>query len=283
MLHTGRICPSRAEYKGMGAADIFFLIIVFVAGLCFGSFLNVLVYRLPLDLSIVTPPSSCPSCQTRLGLVELIPLAGYLILRGRCRHCAAKISPRYPLVELVTGFIFTFTFYRFFPGMEAFFYQVFLFILLAAALIDYEHRIIPNNLIAAGFFIGVLLYLPTLLSMRLNIPAALILMTSPASALAGFLLGGLVMLIIFLVSRGGMGAGDIKMMAMIGFYVGLRGAVLVMLLAFFCGALVGLTGMAFGRLTRKDALPFAPYLALAALVQVFWGEQILNWYLNLFF
>lgn len=258
-----------------------FIAITFLIGLCFGSFLNVIVYRLPEKKSIVSPPSECPSCETRLGIVELIPVLGYLILLGRCRHCKTKISIRYPLVELVVGFIFAFSFYYFGFTVNAFFYLVLIYLLLAIALIDLKHRIVPNTLVATGLIAGIIFYIPSLINLMVELPVWLVVERDLLDAGAGFLLGGLIMLIILLVSRGGMGAGDMKLMAMIGLFVGLRGAAVVMLLGFFMGALVGVTFMALGILTRKDALPFAPYLSLAAIIQVLWGESIWYWYINL--
>ncbi len=259
----------------------FIVIIVFLVGLSFGSFLNVVVYRLPKKSSLLAPPSSCPACENRLGFVELIPLLGYLILRGRCKHCAMKISLRYPLVELATGLLFVLIYSHFGLTIDTLFYLTLLFLLLAIALIDLEHRIVPNTIVAVGLGLGFIFYIPVLADLWLNLPAWMVVNRDVIDAGGGFLLGGTIMLIIFLVSRGGMGAGDIKLMALIGLYVGLRGAALVMLLGFFLGAVVGVTFMALGKLTRKDALPFAPYLSLAALIEVLWGEQIWDWYLNL--
>ncbi len=259
----------------------YIILFSFLVGICFGSFLNVLVYRLPAGNSIVFPPSSCPSCETRLGLLELIPLVGFLILRGRCRHCKNEISLRYPLVELAVGTIFAFSFYHFGFIIDAFFYLVLIYLLLAIALIDLKHRIVPNKLVATGLIAGFIFYLPVAGALVLKLPPWLIIERSLLDALGGFLVGGAIMLIIILVSRGGMGAGDMKLMAMIGLFVGLRGTAVVMLLGFFLGAIVGVTFMALGKLTRKDALPFAPYLSMAAVIQVLWGESIWNWYMNL--
>lgn len=265
----------------MAAGNYLMFFILFAFGLCFGSFLNVIVYRLPQKLSIVKPPSSCPVCKTRLGFIDLIPLFGYLFLKGKCRYCSAAISIRYPLVELFTGLLFVAVFYRFGFSGTSFFYLALLYILLAVTLIDLEHRIVPNALVAAGLIIGFLFYLPALLSLITTVPAWLLINRQPLDALLGFIVGGGLLLIIILVSRGGMGAGDMKLMAMIGLFVGLRGVAVVLLAAFIFGALVGVAMIIFGRATRKSALPFAPYLALATVVEVFWGEAIWNWYINL--
>lgn len=259
----------------------YFILFSFLVGLCFGSFLNVLIYRLPAMKSVVFPSSSCPSCETKLGLVELIPVFGYLILRGRCRHCKNEISLRYPLVELAVGVLFAFSFYYFGYTVNAFFYLVLLYLLLAIALIDLKHRIVPNKLVFAGLIAGLIFYLPALGNLLIDLPSWLIVERDLLDAAGGFLVGGAIMLVIILVSRGGMGAGDMKLMAMIGLFVGLRGTAVVMLLGFFLGAVVGVSLMVLGILTRKDAIPFAPYLSLAAIIQVLWGESIWNWYINL--
>lgn len=260
-----------------------YLFVLFLIGLCFGSFLNVIIYRLPQKKSLIKPPSSCPSCQKKLGCMELVPLVGYLIIRGRCIKCGMRISPRYPLVELFTGILFITVFQRFSFTSDALFYLMLLFLLLAIALIDLEHRIVPNVLVAAGLLAGSVFYIPILIDYwTAGLPAWLLISQNVLDSIYGMLLGGGVLLLIFLVSRGGMGAGDIKLMAMIGFYVGLRSTAVVMLLGFFIGALVGVLFMIIGRLTRKDALPFAPFLSAATLIEVFWGEQIWNWYINIF-
>ncbi len=260
---------------------IFIAVIFFLGGLCFGSFLNVIVYRLPNNLSIVRPPSRCPSCNRRLSFLDLLPLLGYLLIRGRCRSCGVKISPGYPLVELATGLLFLILFLHYRISVDLFFYLTLLFLLLAVAFIDLKHRIVPNRLVAAGLITGIIFYLPKLASYWLNLPQWFLVRQEPLDALFGFLLGGGIMLAIFLVSRGGMGAGDIKLMAMIGLFVGLRGTAVVLFVGFILGALVGIAFIITGRLTRKDALPFAPFLSLGALVEVLWGEQIWYWYINL--
>ncbi|MGM0688858.1 MAG: prepilin peptidase [Bacillota bacterium] len=265
----------------MDSVNPFFLVIAFLFGLCFGSFLNVIVYRLPKKVSLLQPPSSCPACKNALGIVELIPLLGYFILRGRCRHCGIRISPRYPIIEIATGALFMLVLINFGLTINTFFYLVLLFLLFAVTLIDLEHRIVPNTLVAAGLLAGFLFYIPAIAAIWFDLPAWLIVERTVVDAASGFLLGGSIMLLIFLFSRGGMGAGDLKLMAMIGLYVGLRGSAVILLVSFFLGALVGLASIMLRKLTRKDALPFAPYLSIATLIQVIWGEEIWSWYINL--
>ncbi len=265
----------------MSMEQYFTYLIVFLFGLSIGSFLNVLVYRLPRSLSLVKPPSSCPSCGRRLGPMELIPLLGYLALKGRCLKCRAAISPRYPLVELAAALLFTAVYSSFGFTLEGFGYLILLVLLQAISLIDLDHRLIPNTLVGAGLIAGLILQLPAILALWFHIPAWLIPVRPITDALAGLALGGGLLLVIILVSRGGMGAGDMKLMLLIGFYVGLRGTAVVMMLGFTLGALTGLLLIILRRLTRKDALPFGPFLSLAALIEIFWGPLLWNWYINL--
>jgi leader peptidase (prepilin peptidase) / N-methyltransferase len=264
-------------------AKIILALIAFVFGLCFGSFLNVIVYRLPRKQSIAQPPSFCPECKTRLKIADLVPILSFILLKGRCRYCGAGIAVRYPLVELAAGLLFAALFYRFGLTIDTFFYLSLLYILMAITLIDFEHRIVPNTLVACGIVMAVLFFLPPLIAYLTDLPDLFLISIAPLDALAGAAAGGGVMLLIILVSRGGMGAGDMKLMLMIGLFVGLRGVAVVLMLSFIFGALVGIALMILGRATRKDALPFAPYLSLATFVNVFWGETIWNWYMNLMF
>jgi leader peptidase (prepilin peptidase) / N-methyltransferase len=265
----------------MSTEQYFGCVMIFLLGLSIGSFLNVLVYRLPRRLSLVKPPSSCPSCGHRLGALELIPLLGYLALKGRCLKCGVSISPRYPLVELATALIFAAVYSAFGLTLAGLGYMLLLALLLAVSLIDLEHRLIPNTLVAAGLIAGAILQLPALFSLWFDLPARLIPARPLTDALAGLALGGGLLLIIILASRGGMGAGDMKLMALIGFFVGLRGTAVVMMLGFTLGAVTGLLLILARRLNRKDAVPFGPFLSLAALIEIFYGPMLWDWYINL--
>ncbi len=260
---------------------IFLTALIFIVGICFGSFLNVIVYRLPNRISLTRPPSSCPRCEKIINPADLIPVVGYFLLKGRCRHCNIKIGLRYPLVEFLTGVLFVIIYSYYGLTLEFFIYVTLLFLLFAIAQVDLKHRLVPNTLVAAGLIAGFLYYFPGILALFLPVPAALISERAFWDGFAGMLFGGGIMLVIFLVSRGGMGAGDIKLMVLIGLYIGLRGAAVVLLLGFIFGALTGIAFMATGKLTRKDALPFAPFLSLAAFLQVLWGDHIWLWYMDL--
>jgi leader peptidase (prepilin peptidase)/N-methyltransferase len=254
---------ARKEWQGMAES-----VLVFILGLLVGSFLNVCICRLPRGESIVFAPSRCPACGRCLSAVELVPLFSWLVQRGRCRGCGATVSWRYPLVELLTGFAFLLLFCQL--GLTAAFAvsAAFFACLIVIAFIDLEHQLIPNRLVAVLSGIAVVrqVFWP-------EMPLA--------SAVWGALAGSLLLLALALVTKGGMGGGDVKLMLPLGFYSGLQGTLLLLLLAFVAGGLVGGLLMLLKVKGRKDAIPFGPFLALAALVAAKAGRQILDWYLAL--
>ncbi len=262
--------------------DSYLYLFVFILGLCFGSFLNVIIYRIPLKKSIVKPPSSCPACGNKLGIIELLPVVGYFIIKRRCRNCQTKISIQYPLVEISTGISFLLVYSYFSLTTETLFFFSLLYLLLGISLVDFKYRIIPNQLVITGIIIAFIFHLPSFASFWLAVPDSFLLSITLLDSLYGFILGSIVFILIILISKGGMGGGDLKLMAMIGLFVGLRGTATAMLLGFVAGAVVGVYFMIRGKLTRKDALPFAPFLALGTVIEVFFGDQLWNWYINLF-
>lgn len=243
----------------------------FVLGLVAGSFINVVIYRFPRGISLVKTRSRCPSCEVCLVPAELIPLLSYLLCRGRCRHCGAGISPRYFLVELMTGLLFVAVPRYIGIHPEALGLLFFLCLLLAISFIDIDFRRIPNVLLGIGLAAGII--------SKLLDPAGRAL-SSWIEAGWGMLLGGGVMLLIYIGARGAIGAGDLKLMIMVGFFVGKYGVLAAMMMGFIMGGVYGLLMILLRRLSRKDMIPFGPFLSLAAAIQVFFGEQILHW-LNL--
>lgn len=239
----------------------------FIVGLVAGSFLNVIIHRLPRGESVVRPPSHCPACGRRLRPAELVPVLSFLVQRGRCRGCGGRIPWRYPAVELLTGGLFAAVAARH-PEVGRFAYYGWLAALLvAAAFIDLEHGIIPNRLLGAGLAGGV----PLLAWAR---PLGFL------DAAAGFAAAGGAMLVVALVSRGGMGGGDVKLAAVIGFFLGPGPALLALLLSFTAGGLAALALLALRRKGRKDEMAFGPYLAGGAMVAVLWGRPLVDWYLS---
>lgn len=224
-------------------------LLITLVGLCVGSFANVCIYRLPRHESVVTPRSHCVACGHSLAPYDLIPVVSYFALRGRCRYCGARISPRYPLVELLTGLLFLAA-YRLL-GLTWDLAAAWLTIVVAviAFATDIEHRIIPNALTFPAVAAGLLL---SLAAGRF------------IGALLGTLICGGAFMLIGLLGAGKLGGGDVKLAAAIGAMLGLRAGVTALLLGVIAGALIGLTLIALGRATLKSYIPFAPPLTAAA-------------------
>lgn len=247
-------------------------VMVCVVGCCIGSFLNVVIYRLPRKDSLVLPPSHCPRCGKSIAFYDNIPILSYLILLGKCRHCRAPISARYPLVEIMAGLFALVLFRRY--GFEPQFFIEFVFVvmLLAIAFIDLDTFLIPDALSLPGLVLGVL---ASFLSIRLNWMESLL----------GVLIGGGFLYLIavgyqVLRHQDGLGGGDIKLLGMIGAFLGVPGVVLTVVLASLVGMAVGLVVMRRSGEGMKTMIPFGPFLSLGALVYTFWGEGFIRWYLG---
>jgi leader peptidase (prepilin peptidase)/N-methyltransferase len=238
-------------------------------GLCIGSFLNVVIYRLPIGQSIVTPPSRCRKCGYQLRWYDNIPVLSWLFLRGRCRKCGVGVSIQYPIVELVTGAIFVLVIWMTPPGPLLATRLILVCVLIALFGIDLEHQILPNVITLPGIAVGVLL--------------SLIAPPGWRDALIGALLGGGVLYAVagayYLWRREeGMGMGDVKMLAMIGAFLGWKAVLVTLVLSSFAGAIIGLVLMAAQRGTMKLALPFGTFLAIGGIVAMFAGEPLVAWY-----
>ncbi len=247
-----------------------------ILGLCVGSFLNVCIYRIPNKLSIRTPPSHCPDCKARLTALDMVPVASWLFLGGKCRHCGKPISPRYMIVELLTGVLFLLCWWRL-PGLGSLIPALALVsVLIAACFIDAEHTIIPNGLVLFGSVCGALAVLITSLAGNPN--------PRWQDALLGALAGGGPLFLIDVVSRlilrkDGMGGGDVKLMAMVGLFLGWQHTLLALVLAVVAGGLAGAVLLVTKVLKHGDYFPFGPFLAAGSLTALLFGQQILQGYL----
>ena len=241
---------------------VMFYAFAFAWGAVVGSFLNVLIYRLPREISVVkTPPSSCPACSTPIRWFDNIPLISWVFLRGRCRHCKESISIRYPLVELTAGLLAVTAVARWGLSVTGLEVLIFSWVSLALGLIDLDHQILPNVLTYPSIVFGLLFSWLGGYTWWLD-------------ALVGALVGALlptVVIIVYKLWRGieGMGWGDVKYLAAIGAVVGLRGVVGILVVASILGALVGLALIASGRGSGKTALPFGTFLALAVILWLY--------------
>ncbi|MTI81178.1 MAG: prepilin peptidase [Firmicutes bacterium] len=243
-------------------------IIVTLLGACMGSFLNVCICRIPYQESVVYKPSHCPQCEKKLGAMDLIPIFSYIFLKGRCRSCDEKISIQYPLVELLTAVLFLATYLHWGWQWQTVSMWSFVSILIAVTVIDIYHQIIPDKILLVGSLIG----LPFIILSSFN---------QFISGIIGFFVAGLILLVIAVVSKGGMGGGDIKLAAVIGLFLGWQNALLALFISFLAGGLIGIFLLVTKLKGRKDAVPFGPYLALGGLISAFYGNQLIKWYLNI--
>jgi len=260
-------------------------ILIIVFGLLVGSFLNVCIHRIPREQSIVSPPSACPGCGTKIKPWDNIPLISYFILlRGKCRSCAAPISLRYPLVEAANAALYYFTFVQFGFGWHLPLLMLFVSAMLVIIFIDIDFQIIPDVITLPGMPIGVLaaaFLLPDpFLTFHTSGGTAVFEIVGIVNSVIGLVVGFGLFYLIAVLSKGGMGGGDVKMMGMVGAFLGWKGVLLTTLLGSLTGAIVGVSLMALNKAGRKTKIPFGPYLALGALISLFFGTPILRWYLG---
>lgn len=245
------------------------LVLSAVLGLAIGSFLNVCIYRIPLQQSLMFPPSRCPKCRRQLSWFDNIPVISWLVLRGKCRNCGTGISVQYPIVELVTGLLFVTIVWMTPAGPQLAARLILVSILVVLFGIDLEHQILPNAITLPGIAVGLIFSLVAPPGWR--------------SAALGTLLGGGVLYAIamayYAVRREeGLGMGDVKMLAMIGAFLGWQAVLVTIVLSSFAGAVVGIGLMAFQRGTMKLALPFGTFLALGTLAAMLVGQPLVTWY-----
>jgi leader peptidase (prepilin peptidase)/N-methyltransferase len=243
-------------------------------GLVFGSFLTVVVHRVPAGESIVRPRSRCPSCGIRIRAADNIPVVSWVVLRGRCHSCGARIPVEYPLTELATAALFVGAALRFRDLWVALMMAPFLGLLFALSVIDIRHRIIPNRIVypCFGLFAGYLA-VSALSGAHVDLLRALI----------GCLAYGGALLVIALITPKGMGMGDVKLVALVGLVLGslaLRYVAVAAAAGVVLGGVGAIVALALGA-NRKTAIPFGPYLAMGAAVAAFWGPEIASWYLKL--
>ena len=252
-----------------------FLVVVAVFGLVIGSFLNVCIFRIPRNISIVFPSSRCPSCNHPIRAWDNIPVISYMILGGRCRHCGAKISLQYPFVEALNAFFYVAVFWRYGFGWDSGVYALFCSSLLVITFVDLEFQIIPDRITLPGIVIGIVAG-----SLLMPDPFMRTTLLGYKASVIGLLSGGGFFYLVAVLSRGGMGGGDIKMMAMVGALMGWKTVLLTTFLGSLSGSMVGIFLMIFRGRGRKAKIPFGPFLALGAVITLFFGEEILAWYLH---
>ncbi len=256
--------------------EAFLIFLFFLLGLEIGSFLNVCIDRLPREESIVKPPSHCEACGHRLAAKDLIPLFSYLWLRGRCRYCRASIPGKLFYVELVSGVIYAFLYWKYglTPELGAMIFYAALFTIIF--MVDLEKNVILNKVVYPAMAIAVIL---GVLGIQPELPQW------PVEGIANIAMGGGVGFLFFFVvamaSRGGMGWGDVKLAGLIGLATGFPMVLVTIVLGAVLGGIVGVVLMAVKKKGMKSLIPFGPFLSVATMVTLIWGGDMLNWYAGL--
>lgn len=250
-----------------------YAIIFFIFGSVIGSFLNVMADRMPGEQSIVTPPSRCSGCNRRLTVTDMIPIVSWLALKGRCRSCGVKIPGRVLWVEAVTGLAFAFLYLYF--GLTpvlwvGLFYAA---VTIVIFVIDLEHQLILNNILMPAMVVALLI---SLFSGQIELAPTFL------NAVIGAVAGLGIFLVVYIVSRGGMGEGDVKLGALAGLITGWPNIIVAVILSWIASGLVAIGLLAFRRKGRREAIAFGPFLALSMFITFLWGEPLIDWYLGLF-
>ncbi|ETT82463.1 prepilin peptidase [Viridibacillus sp. FSL R5-0477] len=249
---------------------IVYALFFFIFGLVFGSFFNVVGLRVPKGESIVSPPSHCTNCQRRLTTRDLVPVLSFLFLKGKCRKCETKIHWVYPLTEFVTAFLFTLAYLELGLNPELIIALLFISLLIIITVSDIAYMLIPNKILLV---FGVLL-----------VVGRFFIQSNPWwDSIVGAFGGFLILLLVAILSKGGIGGGDIKLFFIIGLVLGIYSTLLALFLASVIGLIVGVVLLNYRKQGRKTPIPFGPSIALASIITYFYGEQILEWYMNLLF
>ena len=261
----------------MWLSSLFFGLTYLIFGCCVGSFINACIENVPRERPVVGGRSACPSCGHRLGVRDLIPVFSWFVLKGRCPYCRHPIPARVPAVELVTGIAYLVCCVRLGPGTKAVLACLFISVLIAAAWIDWEWLYVPDGIPVAVLAIGLLYLIPwpgTSLLRRPFVPSFF-------SALAGAALIGACLWIISYLTDGGIGGGDIKLLAASAFYLGFQRCVLAVLSGYVLAAIFCVPALITGKLNRNCMVPMVPFFAVSLSLSLLWGYRILGWYLEL--
>lgn len=248
----------------------FNVLIVFLGGLIIGSFLNVCIFRIVEEESVVFPASHCKTCNTKLKAKDLIPIFSFLSLRGKCRYCKEEISVQYPLVELITAILFMIIYLKFGVSLEFFKFAIFTAILLVTGIIDYKTQYIYFEVILTGLIFGILfLMIAFFLEGNLELKNILLSAVIPSSFLASIIL-----------MTNGMGWGDVELVFIIGVFLELKLNLLSLFISVILAGLYAIYLLLFKKKDRKHSIAFAPYIAVSVFITMLFGSQILDWYFN---
>lgn len=250
--------------------DIVITILFFIYGIVFGSFYNVVGLRIPKGESIVKPPSHCTVCDRNLTIIDLVPVFSYLFLKGKCRGCGTKIHWVYPVMEFATGLLFAFSYSQLGWSIELIAALLFISMLVIITVSDIAYMLIPDKILL--FFL---------------VPLVVVRIFSPLNpwwdSIVGAVIGFGLLFLIALLSKGGMGGGDIKLFLVIGVVLGVTDTLLTLFLASVIGTVIGTFALKKANKGRKTPIPFGPSIAIAAILAYFFGNSLVDWYVNLFF
>jgi len=244
------------------------LIIVLLFGILIGSFLNVCIYRIPRKEDIVYTPSHCMSCGNKIKWYDLVPIFSWLALGGKCRYCKAKLSKQYPIIEMTNGVAYMGIFYILGFNSEAFLISILFSALLVASMIDFKWKIIPNGIVIFLLVAGIIYMM--------------VFSKTFSDSLIGFLAVSVPLFLVNIITKGQMGMGDVKLMAVSGLIIGWQHILLALMIGSIIGSIIGLSLIVLKVTSRKEQIPFGPYLSIGIMVSALWGENIINTYLNLF-
>lgn len=239
-------------------------ILIFIIGLVIGSFLNVCIYRIPREESIVFPQSHCPNCKLNLKWKDLIPLISYVILRGRCRYCKTRISPVYPFIEFLNAILYLLIYFKYGLSLEFIKFAFFTSLVIVIGVIDYFTTDIYTNTIIVGLIVGIAF---AIISFFVE--------GSIMIYIIGSLIGGGVISLIILLTNG-MGWGDAELLFIIGLFLGVRLTLVTLFLSFIIGGIAGGMLIILKIKTRKDYIPFGPFISIGAVISILFGEIIIN-------
>jgi len=267
--------------------EVVWIVVSALLGIAMGSFLNVCIDSLPTGESLLFPASRCASCHHRLAIKDLVPIFSYLWLRGRCRYCQTPIHGRLLWVEIGTGILFAYLYWHYGLSAELAVAAFYCCLFLVLMVIDLEHGLILNKVVYPSVAVALVIsiFLPPSRVVYPDGAVALLLSSLPEPGIVQAAIGGgigfFLFLLIVIISRGGMGWGDVKMAALVGIVTGYL-VFVALFLAVILGGLVAVVLLLFKLKKRKEGIPFAPYLSLGAMITLLFGKSILNWYLGLF-
>lgn len=255
--------------QGEGVVSIVFSSLLFILGLLLGSFFNVVGLRLPNQVSFVTGRSACPNCEKQLSWYELIPVISYVLQVGKCRHCNNKISIVYPIIELTTGLLFALSYLHVGLSIELIVMLSLISMLMIIFVTDLSYMLIPNKVL--------IFFLPIFVILRVIEP-----LDPWWTSITGGVVAFVLIALIIIVSRGGMGGGDLKLFTLLGIVLGLKQVLLAFFLACIIGTIIGVVQLMFKKIKRKEHIPFGPYIVMGTIITCFYGDVLLDWYGSLF-